>query len=232
MAPLVAQASTSDRSWREEVAGRAMARGWRCGGVARHRSPCRATAGPSPTTPLPLRAGSLADGVAIVDLDAGVGDSLPALDGGVGAVVVGTTEAPDPLAHPAVAGCDVVVGPEDPAVDAIAGAVAEHPIATRALAGLLRGSPSRAIDDGLTAESAVYSTLQAGPEFAAWLCDEARARPDGHGGADRARSGGRPAPHHPHPTGEAQRARLRHAATHWSMPSRSRSSTRRSRRWR
>ena len=42
------------------------------------------------------------------------------------------------------------------------------PLAALVLAQLLRGSLSRSIADGLVAESLAYSTLQAGPEFAAW----------------------------------------------------------------
>lgn len=50
----------------------------------------------------------------------------------------------------------------------LASAVEARPIASVALALLLRGSERRSIGDGLVAESAVYSTLQAGPEFARW----------------------------------------------------------------
>lgn len=47
--------------------------------------------------------------------------------------------------------------------------LASNPIASLALAQLLRSSESRSIHEGLIAESLVYSTLQSGPEFAAWL---------------------------------------------------------------
>jgi Enoyl-CoA hydratase/isomerase len=63
---------------------------------------------------------------------------------------------------------DVIVGPDDPALDDISAHVTARPLASTALALLLRGQARRTIDDGLVAESAVYSTLQAGPEFAAW----------------------------------------------------------------
>ena len=46
--------------------------------------------------------------------------------------------------------------------------VRARPRPSVALALLLRGQPRRTLDDGLVAESAVYSTLQAGPDFAAW----------------------------------------------------------------
>ena len=42
------------------------------------------------------------------------------------------------------------------------------PLAALVLAQLLRGSLARSSPDGLLAESLAYSTLQAGPEFAAW----------------------------------------------------------------
>jgi enoyl-CoA hydratase/carnithine racemase len=61
---------------------------------------------------------------------------------------------------------DAVVGPED--VDAVVGQVMATPIAAAALCVLLRGTHSWSVEQGLAAESAVYSTLQAGPEFAAW----------------------------------------------------------------
>jgi enoyl-CoA hydratase/carnithine racemase len=46
---------------------------------------------------------------------------------------------------------------------------------------LLRGAEERSIEDGLLAESAVYSSLQAGPEFAAWRASRPRRDrpPDG-----------------------------------------------------
>ena len=43
------------------------------------------------------------------------------------------------------------------------------PLAALVLVQLLRRSEGRSVADGLVAESLAYSTLQAGPEFAAWL---------------------------------------------------------------
>lgn len=63
---------------------------------------------------------------------------------------------------------DVIVAPHDPMLDAALETVGAHPLAATALAVLLRGVGGRSVGDGLAAESAVYSTLQAGPEFAAW----------------------------------------------------------------
>ncbi len=42
------------------------------------------------------------------------------------------------------------------------------PLASATLCVLLRGIEAMLVDDGLAAESAAYSVLQAGPEFAAW----------------------------------------------------------------
>ena len=64
--------------------------------------------------------------------------------------------------------CDVVVEDGDPALVAVEHNLATFPIASAALALLLRSQPGRAVDEGLVAESAVYSVLQSGPEFAAW----------------------------------------------------------------
>jgi len=64
---------------------------------------------------------------------------------------------------------DVVVDRDD---DASLARIAENagrvPLAATALAVLLRGAENRSINEGLAAESSVYSMLQAGPEFASW----------------------------------------------------------------
>jgi hypothetical protein len=46
--------------------------------------------------------------------------------------------------------------------------VTDHPIAATTLALLLRGQGHLSVGEGLVAESAAYSVLQSGPEFAAW----------------------------------------------------------------
>ena len=61
---------------------------------------------------------------------------------------------------------DVVVPPEDAA--ALLETIRRAPIAATSLALLLRAQPARTAAEGLVAESAAYSLLQAGPEFAAW----------------------------------------------------------------
>jgi hypothetical protein len=54
--------------------------------------------------------------------------------------------------------------------------VRQHPLASFALVQLLRVSEGRELHDGLVAESLVYSTLQAGPEFREWLAARPPAR--------------------------------------------------------
>jgi Enoyl-CoA hydratase/isomerase len=53
-----------------------------------------------------------------------------------------------------------------------------NPLAATALVQLLRGHERRDVEQGLVAESFVYSTLQGGPEFAAWLARQPPARPE------------------------------------------------------
>ena len=71
---------------------------------------------------------------------------------------------------------DVVV--DDVAdLDAIVAAAREHPLASMSLVQLLRQGESLDVPQALIAESWVYSTLQSGPEFAAWQA--ARGAPPG-----------------------------------------------------
>jgi enoyl-CoA hydratase/carnithine racemase len=64
--------------------------------------------------------------------------------------------------------CDVALAEDDPALDRVEENLVARPIAATTLALLLRAAPHRSIGDGLVAESAAYSVLQSGPEFAAW----------------------------------------------------------------
>jgi hypothetical protein len=64
--------------------------------------------------------------------------------------------------------CDVVVAEGEPALEQITANVEACPQACTSLALLLRGQLHRSIGEGLIAESATYSTLQSGPEFASW----------------------------------------------------------------
>jgi enoyl-CoA hydratase/carnithine racemase len=81
------------------------------------------------------------------------------------AVVVGTSATDMPREADLV---DVVVPPDGDELDATVDAVAANPLAATALALVLRGSEARSVSEGLQLESAVYGTLQGGPEFAAW----------------------------------------------------------------
>jgi enoyl-CoA hydratase/carnithine racemase len=64
--------------------------------------------------------------------------------------------------------CDVVLSEDDPALERVEENLAAQPVAATTLALLLRGTERRSVADGLVAESAAYSVLQSGPEFAAW----------------------------------------------------------------
>lgn len=63
---------------------------------------------------------------------------------------------------------DVVVADEEE-LALLAGAVGRAPLASAALAQLLRHNDKRDLHEGIWAESLVYSALQSGPEFASWL---------------------------------------------------------------
>jgi enoyl-CoA hydratase/carnithine racemase len=68
---------------------------------------------------------------------------------------------------------DVVVESEDDLAQ-LAERIARHPQASMAAVQLLRHSESLELHEALIAESLVYSTLQGGPEFAAWLATRKR----------------------------------------------------------
>ena len=85
------------------------------------------------------------------------------------AVVVGTSASASASDLPRTADLvDVVVPPEGDELAAMVDAVAANPLAATALSLVLRGSEARPVAEGLQLESAVYGTLQGGPEFAAW----------------------------------------------------------------
>jgi Enoyl-CoA hydratase/isomerase len=64
--------------------------------------------------------------------------------------------------------CDVTVEEGDRALDRIEENLAQQPVTAATLALLLRGQRRLSVGEGLVAESAAYSVLQSGPEFAAW----------------------------------------------------------------
>lgn len=129
---------------------------------------------------VPGTGGSTDSPLLYVDLDQSTDGSIEdeALTSSFPVVVVGLTALDPPETHPAARLCDAVVTGDSSAADAIAAKVAAQPIAATALVQVLRGSEGRSLDDGLLLESAVYSTLQAGPEFARWLASRGpRPRP-------------------------------------------------------
>jgi hypothetical protein len=69
---------------------------------------------------------------------------------------------------PALAAVADVVPESETDLDGLLAAVEAHPLAATALAMLLRHSEGRSVAEGLLVESAVYSTLQGGPDFASW----------------------------------------------------------------
>ncbi|MGQ0432154.1 MAG: enoyl-CoA hydratase/isomerase family protein [Microthrixaceae bacterium] len=120
--------------------------------------------------------------VVVVDLDEHDGSPVPDVHGGLPVVVVGLTAAAHPHRHLGARACDIVLGRDDVVLSAIEATVAANPMAGTALARLLRGAEERSIEEGLLVESATYSALQAGPEFATWLAGHRRrerlAEPD------------------------------------------------------
>jgi len=116
-------------------------------------------------------------------------DQLPLLPcvtlavGGVAASEAKAHERNDPK-HALAATCDVSFSVDDDLETLLAG-ISHSPIAALAFVQLLRGSPRTSIYTGLLAESFVYSTLQAGPEFSGWLeGQKSRARTKGAGAID------------------------------------------------
>jgi enoyl-CoA hydratase len=83
-----------------------------------------------------------------------------------------------PAAEALVSEFDAVVAtPKE--LELVADGIFAQPLASQALAQLLRLSAGCSVHEGLVAESLVYAMLQAGPEFAAWLASrpEPKTRP-------------------------------------------------------
>jgi hypothetical protein len=113
---------------------------------------------------------TMLDGRPLLLVDATVGDPPPGWSpGSIPVVVVGVIAgSADDVAAVDATPYDVLLAEDDPMLPAIVEQVTRCPVAAASLAVLLRGGEGRTVDDGLAAESAVYSTLQAGAEFAAW----------------------------------------------------------------
>lgn len=92
-------------------------------------------------------------------VDAG---SLPLVVIGVRTARAGTGDTA------ATAAFDLVVDEDDPRLDTVLDTIARNPVASASLAVLLRATLHLPVEHALAAESAVYSTLQSGSEFAAW----------------------------------------------------------------
>lgn len=130
--------------------------------------------------------------VVLVDLDEGTDERLDLAASAAGTILIGVARHPLSPAGRVLArefACTLVpagaedspleVGVLDPeaAATALANAVRSTPRAAVALAGLLRVTSQVAVADGLAAESAVYSMLLAGAEFARWLASRPPHRP-------------------------------------------------------
>jgi enoyl-CoA hydratase/carnithine racemase len=103
-------------------------------------------------------------------VDATVGAPPPGWSpGSVPVVVVGVVDGDgNDVARVDPEPYDVVLAADDPMLAALMAQIERCPVAAVSLAVLLRASAHRSIEEGLAAESAVYSTLQAGSEFEAW----------------------------------------------------------------
>lgn len=139
-----------------------------------------------PVSAVPDAAGRPERPLAVVDLDsAGDAAELAAACAAAQAstaVLVGVTGSPGGRTAGLRAALAVTLSPEDGgdrtvvaaadpagAAAALAGQAADRPLATVAAAWLLRQTAALGVGDGLRCESAAYSMLLAGPEFARWL---------------------------------------------------------------
>ena len=116
----------------------------------------------------------LADGLTSVVVRAERDHPVNDLDAGsIPLVIIGIT-APDDLVGSARV-FDVALVDNDPSLHQITTVIDSNPIAATSLAVLLRGSVALPVDHALAAESAVYSMLQSGAEFARWKAGTTRA---------------------------------------------------------
>jgi len=127
------------------------------------------------------------DGVLIVDLP--VEDRQAPLPARVAAAVEALGQMacptlalapadPSPAAVALMPAFDVVLPGDAGGLESILSRIRARPRAALALVQLLRHNAGLGIHEGLIAESLVYSTLQAGPEFAEWLASHRPGRPE------------------------------------------------------
>lgn len=127
--------------------------------------------------------GQAVDPLVVVDLDGADWSAVPRVLGALldrpSPVLVGVASRPLPAEAAAVVerlACTLApsgpgrgwVAPEDDDLERIGRTVAGAPLAAVTLVGLLGLTSRSSVPDGLVAESLAYSTLLAGPEFAAW----------------------------------------------------------------
>jgi enoyl-CoA hydratase/carnithine racemase len=123
----------------------------------------------------PVLAAEVAEGagsLVIVDVDGALVPTAPIL---APYVAVAVLHGP-PLADPSP--FDVLVSGDDTAgLQAVCESVSHHPQAALVAAQVMRANASLDVASALAVESAAYSMLQAGPEFAAWLAGRPPPRP-------------------------------------------------------
>ena len=134
--------------------------------------------------------GAVTDVVRFVDLDAQPLKDLSALQSRV-CLVIGTTAHPDSESISRTADhLDLVMSSEpvhdsrviavadlEQAISMITSTARQSPRATLVLSSLLRQTSALPIAQAIAAEAAAYSTLLAGPEFAAWLSTRGARKP-------------------------------------------------------
>ncbi len=134
-----------------------------------------------PGSPLARRIPPGIGTVVVVDADDAPHGAPPTVHSGVAAVIVGVTSRPSdhaPFDLPAAQLCDVIVPAGGVELETIVAHVESTPLAATTLVTLLRGAEGRSLEEGLLVESACYSTLQAGPEFARWRASRPPRRRD------------------------------------------------------
>jgi enoyl-CoA hydratase/carnithine racemase len=121
------------------------------------------------------------DALVVVDLDGTDPVEYPPLSPLAPVVTVGIAVSPVPNPPPFDVLLTNATDPPAPwvcaPVDEVADAVRCSPMASVTLVHVLRTTASMPAGAGLVVESLAYSTLQAGPEFQAWLASSARPAP-------------------------------------------------------